>query len=74
MPKIKTRKSLLKRLKITKTGKVLKKNVRLGHLNSKLSDAARRRKNTFRQQTNSGHLKLFKQLIPNSGIKLNPEK
>lgn len=45
MVKIKTRKSVLKRFKITKTGKVLRRGSFGRHLNYKKSSKRRRRQN-----------------------------
>lgn len=61
--KIKTKKTLLKRIKITKTGKILKKQICTGHLKRKWSVNKKHRKNRTKEQTNSGHIKVFKALL-----------
>ena len=67
MPKIKTKKTLLKRLKITKTGKILKNQVSTGHLKVKWDADKKSRKNRTDEQTNSGHRKIFKKLLGSYG-------
>ncbi|OGM03005.1 50S ribosomal protein L35 [Candidatus Woesebacteria bacterium GWA1_41_8] len=42
MPKVKTRKSITKRFKVTKTGKVLRRQSFRGHLNAKKSKKRKR--------------------------------
>ena len=43
MPKVKTRKSLTKRFRITKNGKVMRRQGFKGHLNAKKSSKRKRR-------------------------------
>ena len=61
--KLKTRKTLLKRVKITKSGKLMKKLVGMGHLKVKASVDRKARKQMLTQQMNSGHKKMFKKLL-----------
>jgi large subunit ribosomal protein L35 len=63
MPKLKTRKTLKKRVKVTKTGKLLKKQVRTGHLMSKMDAARRSRKARRVIQTDIGHIRMLKKLL-----------
>ncbi len=63
MPKIKSKKTLLKRIKVTKTGKLLKKNVSIGHLKRKWNSSKRSRKLGLVEQLNRGHIKVFKKLL-----------
>lgn len=43
MPKLKTKKTLIKKIKVTKTGKVVRGRAFTAHLRSKKSSQARRR-------------------------------
>jgi len=43
MPKVKTRKSIAKRFKVTKSGKVMRRQAFRGHLNVKKSKSRKRR-------------------------------
>ncbi len=61
--KIKTRKTLLKRLKVTKTGKLMKKGIGMGHLKEKKSSPRKTRKSKRVEQKNKGHIKMFKKLL-----------
>lgn len=67
MSKIKTRKTLTKRIKITKSGKVLRKSIRMGHLKVKLSANRKGRKAGLSQVTNAGYLKTLRNLLGKSG-------
>ena len=67
MPKIKTRKTLLSRVRVTKNGKIIKKRVMIGHLKRKWSADKTSRKNRFGIQENSGHRKMFKKLLAKMG-------
>lgn len=73
MPKIKTRKTLAKRVKITKTGKILKKQTRNGHLKRKMDTSRKNRKSKTLQQENEGHIKVLRKLLgqQGKGIKIN---
>lgn len=63
MGKLKTKKTLLKRVKITKTGKLKREQVSTGHLKAKWSANKKYRKNKREIQENSGHIKKFKKLL-----------
>lgn len=63
MSKLKTKKTLRKRVKITKTGKIVKKQVRTGHLKRKWSASKKSRKTRLENQENSGHRKIIKNLL-----------
>ena len=67
MPKVKTKKTASKRMKITKTGKIMTKQVRTGHLKRKWSTNKRFRKNAGAQVLNIGHRKIFKSLLRKLG-------
>ena len=60
MPKQKTRKSVLKRFKVTKTGKVIRRGSCGRHLNAKKSKKRRRRQKTPKQVTNRMAIKIKK--------------
>ena len=70
MPKLKTKKTALKRVKITKSGKILRKQVRTGHLKRKWSTNKHHRKNTGADVSNIGHIKIFKQLLKKGAKKI----
>lgn len=63
MGKLKTRKTLEKRLRITTTGKLLKKQNNTGHLKVKWSANRKNRKKNPDIQSNSGHIKVFRRLL-----------
>lgn len=65
--KLKTKKTLMKRIKISKGGKILKKHVRTGHLKVKLDSSTRNRKKKMTKQLNAGHKKIFKKLLAKAG-------
>jgi ribosomal protein L35 len=67
MPKLKTKKTLLKRVKITKLGKILKKQSRIGHLKRKWSVNHKLRKGRRKNQENAGHKRIFKKLLGKHG-------
>lgn len=70
MPKLKTKKTAQKRVKISKTGKLLRKQVRTGHLKRKWSTNKRHRKTSGEEVKNTGHIKVFKQLLKKSAKKI----
>lgn len=70
MPKIKTKKTLVKRIKITKTGKILKKQTDTGHLKKKWTAPKKSRKNKVKEQKNIGHRKIFKKMLGSAGKKI----
>lgn len=61
--KIKTNKTLSKRVKITKNGKILKKQSNTGHLKRKWSASRKSRKNKRLVQENKGHIIMIKKLL-----------
>lgn len=63
MPKHKTRQTLKKRVRVTKTGKIVKKQVRTGHLKSKWSAKKKFRKAKPKVQENKGHIKKFSDML-----------
>lgn len=63
MPKLKTKKTLKKRVKLTKTGKLFKKHVRSSHLKVKWSTKRRLRKSKKNEIANKGHQKIVKRLL-----------
>jgi ribosomal protein L35 len=63
MPKLKTRKTLLKRIKLTKSGKMMKKLVGMGHLKVKTTVDRKATKKNLREQVDSGHKKMFRKLL-----------
>lgn len=67
MPKMKTRKTLLKRIRITKSGKILKKQTRNGHLKVKMDSSRKSRKSKLLSQPNAGHVKVLKRLLAKYG-------
>lgn len=65
--KIKTKKTLLRRVKITKTGKLVKKSIGMGHLKEKKSSSNKTRKSRRVVQENKGHQKMFKKMLNKHG-------
>jgi large subunit ribosomal protein L35 len=63
MPKVKTKKIVRKRFKITKTGKVLHRAQGARHLRSKKSKARQRRQDEPREIVLIKHKKMIKQFI-----------
>ncbi len=63
MPKLKTRKTLMKRVKVTKTGKFMNKLIGMAHLKAGKSVDRKIRKGKITQQMNVGHRKIFKKLL-----------
>jgi ribosomal protein L35 len=70
MPKLKTKKTLAKRIKITSKGKILKKQTRTGHLKSKWDASKKGRKSKRLVQHNKGHIKVIKKLMAKAGRKI----
>jgi large subunit ribosomal protein L35 len=66
MPKIKTRKSVSKRIKITSTGKFLKGSINNSHLKRKEDSSSRARK-ARSTQISKGFAKRIKKMMP--GVK-----
>ncbi len=67
MPKLKTKKTLTKRVKITKGGKIIKKQSRTGHLKSKWSSSKNSRKSRSSVQENRGHILIIKRMLGKLG-------
>lgn len=67
MPKIKTRKTLLKRIRITKNGKVMKKSSQNGHLKVKSDSSMKSRKKKPSQMKGIGNIKTLKKLLAKRG-------
>ena len=63
MPKMKTKKTAAKRVKITKGGKLMRKKVRTSHLKSKWSTNRRHRKGAGSSVSNIGHKRVFQKLL-----------
>ena len=63
MGKLKTKKTLRKRIKITPTGKLIKKQVGTGHLKEKWNAKKKYRKAKKLAQKNKGHIKKFKNML-----------
>jgi len=63
VPKIKTRKTAAKRVKITGTGKVLHGHARMNHLMMKKS-SSRERRLEIESQVTGGELKKIKKMLP----------
>ena len=61
--KLKTKKTLAKRVKITKTGKVLKNQSNTGHLKRRGTASRKSRKSSKLVQENKGHIKIIKTLL-----------
>lgn len=67
---MKTKKTLLKRIRITKTGKVLKKQNNTGHLKRKWTSNKKTRKNRNLQMVSKGYLKKTRTLLGKHGSRL----
>ena len=65
MPKIKTKKTLTKRIKITKNGKLVRKQIGTGHLKVKWDASKRHRKAKRLTIQNKGNIKKLKGLLRN---------
>jgi ribosomal protein L35 len=65
--KLKTKKTLLRRVKITKGGKIVKKSIGMGHLKVKKSVTNKQRNSSFSEQENKGHRKMFRKLLNKHG-------
>ena len=66
--KLKTHKALAKRIKITKTGKVIRRHGGQDHFNSRDSGKVTRNKRSD-QKVSGAHSRAVKTLIPNKKIK-----
>jgi len=69
--KLKTNKTLIKRIKITKGGKIVKKQSNTGHLKRKWSASRKSRKGANLVQENKGHISVMKKLLGKLGKGIN---
>ncbi len=67
MPKMKTNHTLMKRIRVTKNGKLMKKQSRMGHLKVKMDASRKSRKNRMLQQLNHGHIAVLRRLLAGFG-------
>lgn len=63
MPKLKTKRTLLKRIRVTRTGKLIRKQISTGHLKVKWNSTKKFRKAKKQVQSNKGHIKKLKRLL-----------
>ena len=68
---VKTRKTLAKRIKITKGGKILKKQNRTGHLKRKWHASKKHRKTGLESVSSSGYIKKIKSLLGKGANKIS---
>lgn len=61
--KLKSKRTLAKRIKITSTGKIMRKKITGGHLRVKLASGSKHRKNRQAHVT-TAFTKNFKQMLP----------
>lgn len=71
MKKLKTRKTLAKRIRVTKNGKVLVGALRNGHLKRKFSANRKNRKKGLRSFESAAFKAKFKNLLGEEGRKIN---
>jgi len=64
MPKLKTKKSVAKRFKVTGTGKIMHFGAGGSHLLSKKNRKRKRRIKKIQQLKNKGDIKIVKKLLP----------
>lgn len=67
MPKLKTKKTLMKRIKITKSGKIMRRQNDNGHLKVKRDSSRKSRKAQNAIQTDKGHIRMFRRLLGKAG-------
>ncbi len=67
MPKMKTRKTLTKRVRVTKNGYLVMKQTRMGHLKRKFDSSRKFRMNILVSQPNAGHVKVIKRMLVKLG-------
>jgi ribosomal protein L35 len=70
MPKLKTRKTLLKRIKISKNGRITKRKVGLKHLKVNKDVGHKQRNNAASAFTNKKIIGRFKKMLGKHGKKL----
>lgn len=63
MPKLKTKKSVAKRFKVTASGKIMRRPSGVSHFNAKLSGKQRRRKRKL-IPVSKAEMKTIKRLLP----------
>jgi ribosomal protein L35 len=63
MPKLKTRKTLTRRIRVTRRGKLLKKQSRMGHLKVKMDQSRKTRKREVHSQVNRKHVRVLRKLL-----------
>jgi len=63
MPKLKTKKTLLKRIKVTKNKKLIRGQIDAGHLKVKWGANKKFRKAKSKIIRNKGHRKMFRKLL-----------
>lgn len=63
MPKLKSKRTLLKRIKITKNGKFMRKLVGMAHVKETKSVDRKEKKGKITEQTHSGNRRVFKKLL-----------
>lgn len=71
MPKIKTNKTLSKRVKITKNGKIKVGHIRNGHLKRKFTANRASRKKGYRTLKANAFQKMIKQMLGKKGSDIN---
>ncbi|NMB70448.1 50S ribosomal protein L35 [candidate division WWE3 bacterium] len=65
--KLKTRKTLTKRIRVTNTGKLVKKQSSQGHLKEKRDTSRKLRKKHTLVQSNKGHIRILRRLLAKAG-------
>jgi ribosomal protein L35 len=65
--KLKTRKTLTKRIRVTNNGKLMKKQSSQGHLKAKRDASRKHRKNRLLSQPNKGHIRILRRLLAKAG-------
>ena len=70
MPKLKTRKTLLRRIKISRNGKITKRKVGLKHLKVNKGVGQKQRSNSPSEFTNKKIIGRFKKMLGKYGKKL----
>jgi ribosomal protein L35 len=68
--KLKTRKTLMKRIRITKNGKLVRRKTQIGHLKVKWDSSRTSRKNRTSVQEDRGHKRVFKKLLAGAGRRI----
>lgn len=63
MPKLKIKKTLLKRIKISKSGKFIRRQIGIGHLKRKMDSSRKTRKSKSIQQFNIKVVRNLKRML-----------